>query len=161
MQGLAKQFGIGTHIIAQLLTGPEYESIREQIHKTTIQAVRDRLHSASEEASAKWIAAMGPAALKGDHRPMKDLLLANRVIDPDKGTSPAVVIQIGVQAGSVSITPVPQKPLPPVSLPPGTPLQGVSPDTPPDVIEVLAPSEPSVQVQGPSTSGTGTGTGTE
>ena len=128
MSQLSHQFHVGLHVIAQLLNGPEYESIREQVHKTTTQSVRDRLHAASELASQKWVESFTPAAKKGDHRPMRDLLQANRVIDVTQGITPPVVIQIGVQAQTLTVTP---------QLPQTTP---PSPDTTPDLPSVTPPT---------------------
>lgn len=153
---LASQFDVGTHLIAQILSGPEYESIREQIHRTMTHTVRDRLHAASELASQKWIESFGPAALKGDHRPMRDLLVANKVVDIDKGIGTPVVIQIGVQAGSVTVAPVPV--VPQVQVPStGTGIPALPP-APSSTHLPPATAVPSahVPVQSAGTKGTGT-----
>lgn len=162
MATIGQTFQLSTAIVAQLLTGPEYEAIRDQIHKTTTQAVRDRLHAASELAADKWIQSFGPAAAKGDHRPMKDLLIASKVVDVDKGTTSPVVIQIGIQAGSVAIVPVPPSSIQPVPNPPGALPACPVPLAPPVPLASAGTVDPiEVQVLSPGTGTAGTGTGTE
>lgn len=96
---LSDQFSIPTYTVSQLLTGPEYDSVRTVIHTAQTQTARDRLHAMTERATEAWLASLVPASKRGDHRPAKDLLLATKVIDPDQH-APHVTIQLGVQIGS-------------------------------------------------------------
>jgi len=49
------------------------------------------------KAATAWVDKAIPAAAdKGDHNPMRDLLVATNVIEPPKD-GPKVIVQIGVQ----------------------------------------------------------------
>lgn len=128
---LATLYAISAYRVAQYLSGPAYELVKAEVQRDSVAKAKDMLLSLTEEATSAWRTAMPVAAKKGDHRPARDLLMANRVVERHD-TTPAVSIVIGVQAGSVAVTlpPAPStSPLPPLApappaslaLPPGPP----------------------------------------
>lgn len=79
-------------IAAQLRRSPE------RIYATCAEA-QQVLQSSALEAALDWRTASRMAAIKGDHRPAKDLLQALKVVEPEapsgKGQGPQVVVQLG------------------------------------------------------------------
>lgn len=101
---LSKIWGLPTYRIASVLKGKDFELFKTQFQEGLALLARDKLLSASELAADYWIKAMPAASAKGDHRPMKDLLAANRVIDLTPSQQSPVVIQIGISADAVTVT---------------------------------------------------------
>lgn len=95
IKSLSEETGIKAYKVASLLKGPQYDAFKQAFHDAQASAARDKLASYSEDAAVLWRQSMLPASMKGDHRPMKDLLIANKVIDP-QASAPHVTIQVGL-----------------------------------------------------------------
>jgi len=103
---LAKQFGRTRTTIAQLLKGPDFDSLKQQIHAELAEEAREILRKNVVRVAGKWAGlTVDQAAAKGDHRPMRDLLTAVNVIDSEH-REPHVTIQIGINASDVALVPV-------------------------------------------------------
>lgn len=101
---LAKDYQHPAHRIASLLKGKDWENFRTMVQQTLKQAAVDRLTAAAESAAIAWTKAIPVAQARGDHRPMKDLLIATKAIDAATQAVPQVVVQIGISAADVSIS---------------------------------------------------------
>lgn len=96
--------GSETATIATLLSqGLSVQEVAELVSRSpqTVQRVagqaKELLKAASVDAVGDWIYASKVAAQKGDHRPARDLLLANKIIDVQTQATqgPSVHVQIG------------------------------------------------------------------
>jgi hypothetical protein len=76
--------------------------MRSELDAEVVTEARQVLSSHRTVAAAAWTRALATAALRGDHRPSRDLLLHTDVIQPvsHTPTGPAVIVNIGTQPGS-------------------------------------------------------------
>jgi hypothetical protein len=75
------------------------EELKREVLSDVADEARRELHTQATRAARKWARdAIDIAALKGDHKPMRDLLQATGVID-SPGKPDAVSVQIIVGAG--------------------------------------------------------------
>lgn len=103
---LAEHYQVPLYKVSDCLKGPQYDAFKADFHKAIAGLAKDKLATLSEQAVELWGKAMAPASAKGDHRPMKDLLVANRIID--QGTQqPHVTVLIGLSLGDASLGPMP------------------------------------------------------
>lgn len=100
---LAELYQHPAHRVSSLLKGKDYDTFKATVQQTLRQAAVDRLVSSAEKAADLWAAAMPIAAARGDHRPMKDLLIATKAIDATAQAQPMVVVQVGIKAEDVTI----------------------------------------------------------
>lgn len=125
IKSLAEEYELPQYRVASLLKGKDFDAFKDDFHATMTDAARNILQRSAEQAALLWQKSMLPAALKGDHRPMKDLLTAIKAIDPE-AKAPALTIQIGLSlsdAGALLttidtqpvISPQPQSQLPAVA----------------------------------------------
>lgn len=101
---LAKVWQLPQYRIASLLKGKDFEDFKRVFQESIADMARDKLLSASELAADEWIKTLPIARSKGDHRPMKDLLAANRVIELSPSAQSPVVIQIGINTDHLSVS---------------------------------------------------------
>ncbi len=95
-KGLAQQFGRNRETIANALKGPEFDQLKAVVHKALAEQARDVLKQNRVRAAKKWSGeAIDAAAKKGDHKPMRDLLEATGVIEPDAKSHTHVEIFVG------------------------------------------------------------------
>ena len=93
---LALQFNVNRDTVAACLQGPDYRALQAQFQEELQAAAVDRLKAYVGPAAEAWIDAIGIAALKGDHRAAKDLLLHTETIKPvQSGGESGITIQIG------------------------------------------------------------------
>jgi hypothetical protein len=86
------------------ITGISHQRITDIVtkHATTTDRALDVLKANSFNAATKWIESFTHAAKRGEHRPMRDALIAVGVVAPDPLN---VGIQVVIGAGDVSILP--------------------------------------------------------
>lgn len=109
VKSLAEETGLPRYRVASLLKGADFDSFRDGLHASMAQQAQTILARSAEQAAQQWVRAMGPAADKGDHRPMRDLLTAVHAIDPE-ASAPTLVVQIGVTSNDVQILTYQPKP---------------------------------------------------
>lgn len=85
--------------VADLLRDEDSQALRAQLETDGREAALQILRGNNETAARGWIAAIAIAAESGNHKPAKDLLLHNGVIQPLEKGGPMVGIQVIV--GSV------------------------------------------------------------
>jgi len=95
IKSLSEETGIKAYKVASLLKGPQFDAFKQAFHEAQANAARDKLASYSEDAALMWRQSFPAAVAKGDHRPMRDLLIANKIIDP-QATAPHVTVQVGL-----------------------------------------------------------------
>lgn len=100
IKALAADYGQPPYKVAQLLKGADYDAFKAEAQAIIRTAAADRLAAASEDAAALWLKSMPIAAARGDHRPMKELLIATKAIDP-QSAAPQVVVQVGISLADV------------------------------------------------------------
>jgi hypothetical protein len=87
-------------------TGLAQESVRETInkHASTCDQSLSVLQAASYQAAQDWVKSFPKAVKRGDHRPMRDCLIATGVVAPDAQNHGVTVI---VGSGEVAISTLP------------------------------------------------------
>ena len=76
--------------------GRDYEQLKAVVQKALAEQARDVLKQSTVRAAEKWSReAIDAAAKKGDHKPMRDLLEATGVIEPDAKSHTHVEIFVG------------------------------------------------------------------
>jgi len=100
------QQGVRQLEIARII-GITQQSVSDIIakHKPTTARAMDVLRANSFKAAEDWVRSFAVAVKRGEHRPMRDALIATGVVAPDPQAQGITVI---VGSGDVSILPVPQ-----------------------------------------------------
>lgn len=104
---LSAELDVPTYFLSKYLKGKDFEAFKTSFQETMATLAKDKLLAASELAAQKWVESLGPASLKGDHKPMRDLLAANRVIDLTPKAQSPVVVQIGIALSDLRLAPTP------------------------------------------------------
>jgi hypothetical protein len=79
---LARDCGRTREAIAGCLKGEDFEGVKQAVHSELVAVAKDRLSGSVGLAAESWVASLGVAAAKGDHKPSKELLLHTGVISP-------------------------------------------------------------------------------
>lgn len=109
---LGERFDRTPSAIGRYLTGPDYDQMRDTIHGSMAGQARDILGRGAEQAAILWSGkTLARAADKGDHRPMRDLLLAVGAIKAAAEDAPPLTIQIGVSLTDVHVQLLPESPV--------------------------------------------------
>ena len=98
--------GISQKEIARV-TGFTQQAVSDIIarHEPTTNHALDVLKANSYKAAVDWVRSFNVAVKRGEHRPMRDALIATGVVAPDPQAQGITVI---VGSGDVSISPSPQ-----------------------------------------------------
>jgi hypothetical protein len=80
-------------------------SDRVRAYTSTTETALGVLQASAHQAAVDWVKSFGPARKRGEHRPMRDALIATGVIAPDPENQGITVI---VGSGDVSIAGVSQ-----------------------------------------------------
>lgn len=79
---IARDTGRSREAIRGVLQARETEDLRQVVQREKRERARMRLAANTDKAADAWIKSLDIAADKGDHRPAKDLLLTERVVEP-------------------------------------------------------------------------------
>lgn len=89
---IARRTGRNRETIANVVRSDDTRELAQQLESESRDAALRVLRGTSEQAARAWRKAIDTAADKGDHRPARDILLHNGVIQPLNGPT-----NIGVQ----------------------------------------------------------------
>ncbi|MDP2319545.1 MAG: helix-turn-helix domain-containing protein [Acidobacteriota bacterium] len=89
---IARRTGRNRETIANIVRSDDTRELAEQLESESREAALRVLRGTSEQAARAWRKAIDTAADKGDHRPARDILLHNGVIQPLNGPA-----NIGIQ----------------------------------------------------------------
>lgn len=93
---IAAKTGRTRETIGKVLKDPETDALRKDVNAARRKGALDRLSGSVATAADRWVESMDVAAKKGDHRPMRDLLLSEKVIEPiGDSHGGGLVVQIG------------------------------------------------------------------
>jgi hypothetical protein len=106
---IARKTGRTRETVAQVIKDPATDALRTIIHEEKVQRAKAKLRAHVDTAAEAWVRAVDIAADKGDHKPAKELLLTERVIDPVGEPSAAFQVIVN-QPGSPHNAPLPQLP---------------------------------------------------
>lgn len=89
--------GVGQREISRM-TGISQGHLSVVLTELTQQSERAKgtLHANQVHAAEAWIKSFSKAIKRGDHRPMKDLLIATGVIDQPQASTQNIIIGIGL-----------------------------------------------------------------
>ncbi|MDP2320629.1 MAG: helix-turn-helix domain-containing protein [Acidobacteriota bacterium] len=89
---IARRTGRNRETIANIVRSEDTRELAQQLESESREAALRVLRGTSEQAARAWRKAIDTAADKGDHRPARDILLHNGVIQPLNGPA-----NIGIQ----------------------------------------------------------------
>jgi hypothetical protein len=92
---IARRTGRTRETIGNVLRDPITKQLQEQMRAEKRERARQTLAASVDSAADAWRDTVAIAAKKGDHRPAKDLLLYEGVINPPNGGAGQVVVYIG------------------------------------------------------------------
>ena len=104
---ISRQTGRDRGTIAELLRSEDSEALRVQLENEGRETALQILRGNNEKAARAWTAAIDVAAESGNHKPAKDLLLHNGVIQPIHGNQLAVGVQVIVGSADCPAGPDP------------------------------------------------------
>jgi hypothetical protein len=104
---LAEQFGRKRSTIAAILRDEATEELRREVRAWRRARAKRKLEAAVDTAADGWVQTFKTATKKGDHRPMRDLLLHEEIVKPVNGTGAgSVVVNVGVVGPADIIIPL-------------------------------------------------------
>jgi hypothetical protein len=102
---LARRSGRTRETISKVVKHPDTGDLRKIVEAEKVERAKQKLRAAVDVAAQGWVDAIPVAAQKGDHRPAKDLLLTEKVVEPvvaDRSGG-GIVVQIGISAADVRL----------------------------------------------------------
>lgn len=100
---LAEKYGRTRNTISRCLEGEEFEQLRESVLEIAAIDARMLLASKNIDHAKNWNTASDIAALKGDHRPARDALIATGVVQPPADAPGGVNVFISMQVNGVQM----------------------------------------------------------
>lgn len=91
---LSRDTGRARETIRNILKNPETEELRKAVLAERVKSARLVLGGNTDHAARSWVKAIDVAAKRGDHKPARDLLLSERVIEPIGETGSAVKVYV-------------------------------------------------------------------
>lgn len=91
---IARRTGRNRETISNVIRAKDTEELAAQLETEAREAALRVLRGTSEQAARAWRKAIDNAADKGDHRPARDMLLHNKVIDPIDGPRMNLGVQV-------------------------------------------------------------------
>ena len=79
---ISRKTGRTRETIAQVIKDPATDALRTIINEEKVARAKAKLRANVDTTAEAWVRAAYIAADKGDHKPAKELLLTERVIDP-------------------------------------------------------------------------------